>query len=139
MPKVIPFGDRILVKRRTIGEKLGSGILYASDETKDRPIDLAEVLYVPDLTLADKAILDNAENIITKLTEQAISGDKEALASLENLNDFIKRKSVKVGDAIFVSKYVGIDYEETESGKSNNLTLLDTADIIGLVVNEGDR
>ncbi len=134
--KVIPFGDRILCRRRTIGEKIGSGILYATDETKDRNTDLADVIYIPDLTLADKAILENAGDIIIKLTEQATKGDKQALEALENLNDFIKRKSIKVGDAIFVSKYVGIDYEEKDGGKAESLTLLDTKDIIGLVVKD---
>ena len=77
--KIIPFGNRILVKRRKIGEKVGS--IYLPDETKERNTDLADVVYVPDLTFADKHIIDNQEEIIKNITEEAKRGDPEALTS----------------------------------------------------------
>lgn len=130
--KIIPFGNRILCKRQTVGEKAGS--IYMPDEVKERATDLAEVTYIPDLTFGDKAILENAEQIISSVVEQAKSGNSYAINTLLELNNFIKEKSVKVGDKIFISKYVGMDFHET--GKLENQTLVDTKDIIGLAVEE---
>ena len=130
---IIPFGDNILVKRKKVGEK--SGTLYLPDAVKERDTDLAVVVYVPDLTFTDKLILDNAEKIVTSITKRAIeTGDKDAIDSLMGFNDFIKRKSIKLGDEIFISKYVGIDFHET--GQTDNLTLVAIKDIIGLVQKE---
>ena len=130
--KVIPFGNRILCKRITIGEKAGS--LYMPDEIKERVTDLAEVTYIPDLTFGDKAILDNAEQIISSVVEQAKTGNSYAINTLLELNNFIKEKSINVGDKIFISKYVGIDFHET--GSNEMLTLVNLSDVIGLVVND---
>lgn len=132
MPKIIPFGNRILCKRKTIGEKAGS--LYMPDEVKERATDLAEVTYIPDLTFGDKTILDNAEQIINSIIEQAKSGNSYAVNTLLELNDFIKQKSIKVGDEVMISKYVGVDFVET--GSREQLTLVNSNDIIGLVIKE---
>ena len=133
MPKIIPLKDNILVKRKIIGEKSGS--LYMPDEVKERNTDLAEVVYVPDLTFTDKALIDNAERIVGAMTDKIIeTGDRDSLDSLMNFNDFIKRKSLKVGDKVFISKYVGTDFHET--GKNDNLTLVRIDDIIGFVVED---
>ena len=130
--RVIPFGDRIMVKRRKIGEKAGSIIL--TEETSERPTDLADVLYVPDLTFSDQKILENAENIIEGLTKKSIEGDADAVVMLLKMNEFIKHKSIKAGDTVVISKYVGTDFFET--GKTENLTLVRLDDLIGLVVSE---
>ena len=129
--KIIPFGDRILVKRRKIGEKIGSIIL--PDEVKERNTDLADVVYVPDLTFADKHIIDNQEAIVRAITERAKTGDSGALEALLGLNQFLKVKSIKTGDAVMVSKYVGVDFHDTE-GK--NLTLVSGSDVIGVIQND---
>lgn len=136
MPKhVIPFGDRILVKRRKIGEKLGTeGLILAADDTKERPTDLADVVYVPDHTFADKKLADNADEIIENLTEEAKGGNSEALVALIKLNQFLKIKSIKPGDGVMIGKYVGTDFHDTNS--SELLTLVDSEQIIGLVVDE---
>jgi len=130
MPKVIPLGDRILVKRRKIGEKVGSIVL--PDQVKERNTDLADVVYVPDLTFSDKEILDNAENIIKSLTKKAVEGDTEATKALLEMNTFIKLKSIKVGDAVMISKFVGVDFHGT--GDLGDQTLVRADDVIGLVV-----
>lgn len=132
MPKVIPFGDNILVRRRKIGEKIGAAkIIVAADETKERPTDLADVMETPDLTFADKYILDNAEAVVSSLTEKAKSGDSDAVNSLLSLNEFIKRKSIRVGDAVMIGKYVGVDFHDSDD---EDMTLVRAGDIIGLVV-----
>ena len=47
--KIIPLGDRLLVKRRTIGAKIGKeSLLFAAETTADRPTDLADVLAMAD-------------------------------------------------------------------------------------------
>ena len=132
MSKVIPFGDRILVKRRKIGEKAGSIIL--PDEVKDRDTDLADVAYIPELTFADNEIIDNAPEIITSLISKARQGNADALKALLQVNAFLKIKSIKAGDAVMISKYVGITFHET--GKQDELTLVNGDDVIGLVVSD---
>ncbi len=135
MSKVIPFGDRILCKRRKVGEKIGKdGLLYASDNTKDSPTDLADVIYVPELTFGDEQILNNAEKIICSMVEQAKAGNSDSLIALLRLNEFLKIKSIKEGDGIMISKYVGTDFNTSDSQEI--LTLVNGADIIGLVIDK---
>jgi len=129
--KIIPLGDRILVKRRTIGDKLGSGILHAADETKDRTTDLADVTYIPEHSFADKALLENSENIINSQTEKAKEGDSKALTALLQFNHFLKIKSIQPGDGVMISKYVGTDF--LEKGSNQVLTLVKGEDIIGVI------
>lgn len=133
MTKVIPFGDRILCKRRKVGEKIG-GILLAPDEMKDRPTDLADVVSIPDLSFTDKELIQNSEQIVHALTEKAKSGEAEALKSLLELNQYLKIKSVKIGDAIMIGKYVGVSFYSNESAEE--FTLVRADDIIGLVIDE---
>ena len=136
MPKIVPFGDNILVKRRMIGEKVGS--LYMPDDTKERNTDLADVVYVPDLTFEDTDILDNAPDIFKTLVQRVKHGSEKALGEMFQMNDFVKRKSIKVGDVVFISKYVGTDFYE--KGKDQNMTLVKLSDVIGLVEAEvGDE
>jgi len=132
MPKIIPFGDRILCKRRKIGTKIGS--IELPDSVKERTTDLADIIHVPDLTFGDKQILENADDIIKSLTREACKGDDEALIGLMRINEFVKIKSVKVGDAVMVGRYVGTEFHET--GGQDNLVLVREGDIIGLVVND---
>lgn len=132
MPKVIPFGDRILVKRNTIGEKAGA--IYLPDEVKDRHTDLAVVVSIPELTFGDKQILENAEKIIESLTEKASNGDSDAMIALLRVNEFCKMKSIQPGDSIMVGKYVGVTF--TETGSQEELTLVREEEVIGLVVKE---
>jgi len=133
--KVVPFGDRLLVKRRTVGEKLGKeGLIHAPDTTRDRPTDLADVVYVPELTLVDTVMINNAETIIKALTEKANQGDAKAFEMLMKFNDFLNKRAIKVGDTIMISKYVGTDFHQ--KGSSDLLTLVNGEDIIGWVVKE---
>ena len=135
MPNVVPFGDRILVKRKTIGEKAGS--IYLPDEVKERATDLAEVVYIPEMSFADSAILQNAETIVAQLSKKASDGDSEALVTLLRLNEFCRWKSIQPGDKVMISKYVGIDFNET--GSKETLTLVLLSDIIGLVAEGGSN
>lgn len=132
MIKIIPLGDRILVRRRKIGQKVG--LIELPDQVKDRNTDLADVIFVPDLTFSDKEILDNAEEIIKTLTKKAINGNIEATKALLEMNTFIKLKSIKVGDAVMISKYVGVDFHGT--GDSEGKTLVKADDVIGLVIDD---
>jgi co-chaperonin GroES (HSP10) len=132
MAKIIPFGDRLIVNRRKVGEKIGKGgILVAPNIISDRPTDLADVKYVPDLTFGDKAILDNAKEIIKNLSTKAAEGNSECLIALLRLNEFLKIKSIKVGDAVMISKYVGMDFSSNEGEAT---TLVNAEDIIGLII-----
>jgi len=130
--KIIPFGDKILVKRRKVGERIGS--LYVSDSIKESNTDLADVIHIPDITFADKEILENAEEMVKSLGKEARRGNSDALIALLRLNEFIKIKSIKEGDAIMLGKYVGIDF--MDSNLKENMTLANLEDVIGLVVRD---
>jgi len=130
--KILPFGDRILCKRRKVGEKIGN--LYVSDKMKDAPTDLADVVGIPEFTQGDKQIIDNTEKIVNSLTTKATEGDSEAMIALLRLNEFLKIKSVRIGDVIMVGKYVGVDFMDNQL--KEELTLVNGNDIIGLAVQD---
>lgn len=130
--KLIPFGDRILAKRRKVGEKIGN--LYTPDAVKDSNTDIADVVYVPDLTFGDKYILENAEKIIENLIQKACEGDSAALESARSINEFVRIKTLKAGDTIFINKYVGTDF--MDNNLRQELSMVKADDIIGLVVKD---
>lgn len=132
MKKIIPFGDRILVKRQKIGDKIGSGILHAADQTAERLTEIAQVVAVPDNTLCDKGLLENAESIIQSLENKIKSGDSEALLSLLRFNDYLRIKALRVGDKIFLGKYVGTDFNIGETGET--LSIVGSDGIYGVIV-----
>ena len=132
MPKIIPFGNRILVRRRKIGEKAGSIVL--PQEVQEKVTDLADVVYVSELTFGDNIILDNAKQIINATIEQAKSGNSYAINTLLEFNNYLKQKSIKTGDVVMISKYVGTDFHET--GSAETLTLVNSEDIIGIVIDD---
>jgi len=131
MPRVIPFGDRILVRRRKIGNKVGKGIIEIPDEVKNRPTDLADVIYTPEHSFADKELIDNANQIVNSMIGKAKDGNSDALISLLRFNEFLKIKTIKQGDAVMIGKYVGTDFHDNKGGE--NLTLVKGDDIIGRV------
>lgn len=130
--KIIPFGNRIIVKRRPIGKMLGSGLLFAADETAERLTEMADVVALPDLTFADKELIENSEKIVLSLSQMAQDGDAKALDSLMEYNRYLQIKSLKIGDVIMVGKYTGIDFSIGETGEL--LSVTDPEGIRGLIV-----
>lgn len=133
--KLIPFGDRILCKRRKVGEKIGN--LYLSENMADSNTDIADVVYVPDLTFGDKYILDNAEKIISSLIDKATKGDDHALIAAMKMNEFVRIKSLKEGDCIMLSRYVGVDF--MDNSLKQEMTLCKSEDIIAVVVKDEEK
>lgn len=135
MKKIIPFGDRLLCRRRVIGEKLGAeGLIVAADETADRPTDVADVTYAPEHTFVDKMLLDNAETAVKALGKKMREGDSHAYNALRDYGKFITKMAVRAGDVISISKHVGIDFDEKTTGI--RYTLVNRDDVIGLVIDE---
>lgn len=132
MKKIVPFGNRIIVKRRKIGEKLGSGILIASEDTAERLTELAEVVALPNLTLADKALLDNAELVIESLTNMAKDGDAKSVQQLIEYTNYLQIKTLKVGDVVMVGRYATVEFTVGETGEC--LSITDPEGIRGLVI-----
>ncbi len=135
---MIPFKDTILVRRRktksTLKEGKTKGGIILPETAEERYIDLADVVAVPEFTFDDQKIIDNAQKIVDGLAKKAGEGDGEALKQLIEFSDFLKRKSIKVGDAVFLSRYVGTDF--TATGETELQTIVKVGDIIGLVVEE---
>lgn len=130
--KIIPYGNRILVKRRGIGNKLGSGIIIASQETSERLTEIADVVYVPDQTFCDKRLLSDSEKIIDGLALKACEGNPSAAQALMDFNEYLRIKTLRPGDVLMVGKYVGTDFEIGETGEK--LSMMTPDGIIGLVV-----
>lgn len=133
---LVPCGERILVKRQSIGGKLGSGILHAPADTADRPTEIAEVLYIPELSAIDKSLIENSSQITEALAIKCKSGDSEALNSLMEFNrywnDYLRYRLLKVGAKIMISRYAGTDMLIQETNQF--LTLIDFNGIVSLVV-----
>lgn len=127
-----PFGDRILVKRRKVGDKLGKeGIIIAPQATGSRTTDLADIVRMPEFTAADVSLLANKERIIGKLTQKAADGDSDALTALLKFNTFLNIRDLKVGDCVMVSKHVGTTFHTSDS--ADELTIIFGDDIIAKV------
>lgn len=130
MKKIIPYGNRILCKRRVVGDKTGGGLILP-EHTAGLATDTADVVAVPDHTFFDEKLLKNAEQIAEKLSVKVLEGDAEAFNALLSFNAYIRIKSLEIGDTIFISKYVGTDFFTSEDNRS--LTIVNAEDIIGKV------
>ncbi len=135
--QIVPYGNRILCKRRKVGGKLGSGVLVSAEITDSQLTEIAEVVFVPELTLADKALVDNAEKIMGGLASKAMEGDARAVEALMTFKDYLHVKSIHVGDVIFIGKYVGTNFDIGETGES--LCLVDGHDVRGMVIEVKDE
>lgn len=134
MKTIIPFGDRILCKRKEIGKTIGkAGIIVTSQKTEERTTDIAKVVYIPDITDVDKELISSSKDIITSLGKKAKEGKAEAIDALRSLNDYYKLKNIKVGDQIFLTRYTGVDFEETDN-PGTMLTMVRLDDIQGVIV-----
>ena len=111
MKRIIPFGDRVLVKRQKTGEHRVKGTIVLPDEVEQRDTDIATVKFIPDLTFTDQTLLKDAEGIIEGLSGRA-KDEPEALKQLLNLNQYLKLRTLKVGDMVMMSKYVGTDFKD---------------------------
>ena len=130
--KIMPLGDRIIVKRRTIGETVGkAGLIIATAKTKETPMDIADVLEVPDLTKGDMEIVKNIDDMISSMIKKTKEGDSKALTSLITLNAYHKIKDIKVGDCVMLSKYVGTTFVGKDGQEER--TIVNADDIIGVV------
>ncbi len=138
MRRVHPCGDRIMVKRRIIGDTIGkAGIIVTAEETKERTTDIVDVLYVPDKHSAMQVLVASAESIIKALEKRLHeTGDPKCVESLLTMNEIQEKESVKVGDTLFIGKYNGIDFEDSDNEKA---TLVNVKDIICKVKQVGDE
>ncbi len=134
--KIIPLGDKILCRRRKVGERLGkSQLIIAPDQVSDASTDLADVVYVPELTLTDKQLIDNLPEIGKKLAEKSAQGDSDALIALLRLNEFAKIKAIKPGDVVMLSKHIGTDFGTSDS--QEQLTIVRADDVMGIIAEGG--
>lgn len=132
MPKIIPFGDRILVKRKKVGDTHKSNIIL-TQEASERDTELAKILHIPEHSFCDTQLIEKAEKIVKSLTMSAETGDSEALKALLLYREYLNIKSLQVGDWVMISKYVGIQFNDSEGRQ--DLWLVNGTDIIGLVSN----
>jgi len=136
--KIIPFGDRILLKRVKAKEVrkgetyVEGGAIIAPDTNQESKTDVAVVVKVPDHTFTDEKIIENSEKIVNSLVDKANEGDSDSFVSLLRFNDYLKIKTLKEGDKVFLGTYRGVDFEV--NGES--LTMASNDEIIGVITDE---
>lgn len=128
--KLIPYGTRILVKRRKVEDK--SSHIILPDETKDLPTDIADVIAVPEQSFTDQQLLRNAETIINSLTKKANEGDATALEALIKFRDYLQVMTIKPGDVLLMARFGGTDFLIQETNQT--LCVADPNGIYCLVV-----
>ena len=136
MKHIIPFGDRILVKRKKVGDAVGDtyekdGVIVRPESNKSAETDLATVVYIPELSFIDKYLIEHSEEIVDSLDKKAREGDTQAFDALLTYNHYLKIKTLKPGDEIFMGKYVGTTFYD--SNARDDLTMVRMDDIIGMV------
>lgn len=114
--KLVPWGTKLLVKRRKVEDK--SSHILLPDEIKNLPTDIADVIEVPERTMVDNEILRSTEEIIKALGAKARQGDAAASEELRNLADYLRIMTTKPGDVILMSRYGGTDFLIQETNQT---------------------
>lgn len=128
--KLVPWGTRLLVKRRKVEEK--SAYILLPDATKDLPTDIADVIEVPEQTMVDVALLRNAQGIVDQLSAKANQGDAASVEALFKFKEYLLIMTTKPGDTILMSRYGGTDFLIQETNQ--NLCVCDHNGIYARVV-----
>lgn len=127
--KLIPYGTRLLVKRRKV-EQTSSHIILP-DEVASLPTDIADVVAVPEQSFCDKALIAKSEQIINGLAKRAEEGDGAAFEALLKFNEYLRVITLKPNDVLMIGKYIGTDFLIQETNQY--LTVLDGSGIYALV------
>lgn len=127
--KLIPYGNRILVKRRKVEDK--SSHIILPDEVKQLPTDIADVVAVPERSFVDNKLLQNAQTIINALDKRANEGDPAAIEALFKFNEYIRVMTIQPGDVLLMARYGGTDFLIQETNQT--LCVTDANGIYALV------
>ncbi len=114
--KLIPYGNRILVKRRKVEDR--SSHIILPDEVKNLPTDIADVIAVPEQSFVDKKLILNAETIINALEKKANEGDSSAVEALFKFNEYLRIMTIKPGDVLLMARYGGTDFLIQETNQT---------------------
>jgi co-chaperonin GroES (HSP10) len=128
--KLIPYGTRLLVKRRKVDQT--SSHIILPDEVASLPTDIADVVAVPEQSFCDKALIAKSEHIINGLAKRAEEGDGAAFEALLKFNEYLRVVTLKPGDVLMIGKYIGTDFLIQETNQY--LTVLDGSGIYCRVV-----
>lgn len=128
--KLIPYGTRLLVKRRKVDQT--SSVILLPDDVAGLSTDIADVVAVPDQSLCDKELVANSEQIIKGLSEKARQGDASAVKALFEFNEYLRMITLKPGDVLMIGKYIGTDFLIQETNQY--LTVMDGSGIYAKVV-----
>ena len=128
--KLIPYGTRILVKRRKVEDK--SSHIILPDEVKNLPTDIADVIEVPEQSFTDQRLIANSGAIITALTQKACEGDALAVDSLLKFREYLQVMTIKKGDVLLMARYGGTDFLIQETNQM--LCVCEATGIYALVV-----
>lgn len=113
--KLIPWGTRLLVKRRKVDASHTSSHIILPDEVKDLPTDIADVIEVPEHTMVDISLLRNAQTIIDQLSVKANQGEAASVEALFKLKEYLLVMTTKPGDVVLMARYGGTDFHIPET------------------------
>lgn len=137
--KIIPWGNKILIRRRKVGGEDGKigkeGILFAADTTKEVQMEIADVVCVPEMTFCDEELIKNSDKIINAHMAKALEGNAASSQFLMDFKEYLRLKTIQPGKVLFVGKYVGIDFNVEETGEK--LSFMTPEGIYGEVVENG--
>ena len=128
--RLVPYGTRILVKRRKVEDK--SSHIILPDEVKNLPTDIADVVEVPGQSMVDRELIKNADGIIKALTESACKGDASAVDSLIKFREYLQVMTIKKNDVLLMARYGGTDFLIQETNQM--LCVCEPTGIYALVV-----
>lgn len=129
MIRILPFGDRVLVKRVTTGEIRKGSLIVFTDKTDSNESELAYVVAVPTNKFVDKCVEFTEEYLIKSIRKRLLNGEIELLKDIKEYNEYITLKKLKPGDKIMVSKYVGTVVDDEQA--KNTTTFVRISDIVG--------
>lgn len=130
--KLVPYGTRLLVKRRKVDQK--SEHILLPDSVAEMPTDIADVVAVPEQSFCDKTLIANSEHIINGLAKKAEEGDGVSLKALFEFNEYLRLVTLKPGDVLMIGKYIGTDFLIQETNQY--LTVMDGSGIYAKVVEQ---
>lgn len=128
--RLVPYGTRILVKRRKVEQT--SNHIILPDEVANMPTDIADVVAVPEQSFADKTLIAKSEQIIIGLAKKAEEGDGQSFKALLDFNEYLRVITLKPNDVLLIGKYIGTDFLIQETNQY--LTVMDGSGIYAKVV-----
>lgn len=132
MKRLVPFDKRIVVKRDVTGKTIGKeGIIVQTEKAQKQEVEVATIIEIPKMTPIRKLLLENATAMAKSICLRGLKdGDPHVPEALEKLESIVHIASLKIGDRIMLSNYVGMTYDD--DFYMGRLTIVDGDDAMAM-------